>query len=46
VFRGVSHGLIHTVEQIGDKIDGGHGVLLSSAVLTPSESRTPYIPVN
>ncbi len=46
VFRDVSHRLIHTVEQVGDKIDGGHRVLLSSGVLTPSESRTPHVPVN
>jgi len=46
VLRDVCHGLIHTVEQIGDKIDGGDGVLLSSGILTPSESRTLYVPVN
>jgi hypothetical protein len=44
--RDVAHGLIHTVEQVGDKIDGGHGVLLSSGVLIPSESRAPHVLVN
>jgi len=46
VFRHVTQGIINTTEQLRDKIDRGHGVLLLSVVSTPTASGSPHGSVN
>src|SRR5438445_212848 len=46
VFGHVLHAIIDSTKQRGDKIDGGHGALLSSDVLTTPDWGAPHAYVN
>jgi hypothetical protein len=46
VFGHVLHAIIDPTKQPSDKIDGSHGMLLSSGSLTPPGSRASHASVN